>query len=384
MKIKLAKIILWPKDAKKKPRIINFTMSGVEVVTGKSQTGKSSLISIVDYCLGSGKCAIPVGVIRETVEWFGVLLKSPKSEILIARKNPGMQAETSAMYFVKGEEVSIPNSLEGLPSISKEAVLSQLNQLAGLPTLSLSGEDEGGFSGRPSFRDTAAFQFQPQHIVANPHTLFFKADTFEHQEKLKQVFPLVLGAIDNETLELRRGLKVLEAELNQKRGLLEEREKRGAAWLQDFKAFYSQSREYGLLPEALDPQEGWTTETYVSYLLPVPSRLENNSFPAIERGASSRLAREIAALREDEDSTAEKIEDRKRKLSRIERLRTSSDGYSKALVVQGNRLQPISWFAQHVNDGHECPVCGSTDKRQSFFPTTTIIIPGLPGQRLLR
>ena len=38
----------------------------------------------------------------------------------------------------------------------------------------------------------AAFNFQPQHIVANPYTLFFKADTTEHREKLRIIFPLAL------------------------------------------------------------------------------------------------------------------------------------------------------------------------------------------------
>ncbi|GEM_PF-2071909 len=38
-----------------------------------------------------------------------------------------------------------------------------------------------------------AFNFQPQHIVANPYTLFSKADTTEHREKLRAIFPLVPG-----------------------------------------------------------------------------------------------------------------------------------------------------------------------------------------------
>ncbi len=74
MKAKISKIILWPKRPGKKPRVIKFVMKGVEVITGQSQTGKSSLISIIDYCLGSEKCTIPVGEIRDAVEWFGLIL----------------------------------------------------------------------------------------------------------------------------------------------------------------------------------------------------------------------------------------------------------------------------------------------------------------------
>jgi hypothetical protein len=359
MKAKISKIILWPKRADKKPRVIKFEMNGVEVLTGKSQTGKSSLIPIVDYCLGSGKCAIPVGEIREHAEWFGVVLRLPDAEMLLARRNPGLQAQTTEMYFDMGEQVVIPDSLDGLSRTNSSTVVAQLNQLAGLPSLSLTGGDEGGFTARPSFRDTAAFQFQPQHIVANPYTLFFKADTVEHQDKLKNVFPLVLGAIDNAALELRRQMRVLETELKQARDLLEDRKLRSATWMQEFRTFYSQGRALGLLPEAPDSASDWTTEKYVGYLTPVPLRIKQNPFPQIERGASKRLAREIAALRKSEDSIATALSDRQRKLSRIEKLRSATDGYSQTLIVQGQRLQPFPWFADHIAETHECPVCGS-------------------------
>ena len=49
-------------------------------------------------------------------------------------------------------------------------------------------DDSSWGNAAPSFRDMAAFNFQPQHIIANPYTLFFKADTTEHREKLKVVF----------------------------------------------------------------------------------------------------------------------------------------------------------------------------------------------------
>src|SRR6185312_3663022 len=164
MKAKIAKIILWPKKAGKKPRAISFQMSGVEVITGKSQTGKSALIPIVDYCLGSDRCAIPVGEIRNTVAWFGVLIRFPKHEMLVARRNPELQLETSEMYLEEAKTVKIPDTLHEMRNANTEAVVARLNQICELPSLSMTGMEDAGFGGRPSFRDTAAFQFQPQHI----------------------------------------------------------------------------------------------------------------------------------------------------------------------------------------------------------------------------
>src|SRR5207248_6531730 len=104
-----------------------------------------------------------------------------------------------------------------------EDLKNRLNQIAMLPTLDFSGEQVAGFAGRPSSRDMAAFNFQPQHIVANPYTFFFKADTTEHREKLRVIFPLVLGSIDATTLAKQRELKDAEREYDKLRRELEAR-----------------------------------------------------------------------------------------------------------------------------------------------------------------
>ena len=357
MKAKISKIVLWPKRAGKKPRIVKFGMTGVEVITGQSQTGKSSLISIVDYCLGSGKCTIPVGEIRDASEWFGVVLRLPRSEMLIARRNPGLQGATNEMYLDEAPKIQIRDDIDSNSSVP--AVLNRLNQLAALPALALADSEEPGFGGRPSFRDTAAFQFQPQHIVANPYTLFFKADTFEHQEKLKHFLPFVLGAIDRQTLEFRRELRLIESELKLKREQLEGRRARSAEWLQDFRLMYSRAREFGLLPNAADPATDWTVDSFVGILRPVPAGADKQGMPQVERGASKRMAHELAALRKEEDTLARAILDRRRKLTKVEQLKSSAGGYSEALAVQSGRLGPLHWFSKHVGAAHACPVCGS-------------------------
>ena len=46
--------------------MVKFESGVVNVISGASKTGKSAVVAIIDYCLGSDKCAIPVGVIQET------------------------------------------------------------------------------------------------------------------------------------------------------------------------------------------------------------------------------------------------------------------------------------------------------------------------------
>lgn len=57
-----------------------------------------------------------------------------------------------------------------------------------------------------------AFCFQPQNIVANANTLFYKADTTDHRTKLINIFPYILGAVTPEILAKRQEINNLSKE----------------------------------------------------------------------------------------------------------------------------------------------------------------------------
>ena len=61
MRLAILKIILWPKEVSNGPKILPFAPGKINIVTGESGSGKSALTWIIDYCLGSDKCSIPVG-----------------------------------------------------------------------------------------------------------------------------------------------------------------------------------------------------------------------------------------------------------------------------------------------------------------------------------
>lgn len=110
-------------------------MKGIEVVTGGSQRGKSALIPIIDYCLGSEHCRIPIGRIRDAVAWFGVeLYFTGKYRLLLCRRNPEDQDSTDEMRIAEGKIIKV----DTLPTstISRREVINLLNARAGLPDIS--------------------------------------------------------------------------------------------------------------------------------------------------------------------------------------------------------------------------------------------------------
>ncbi len=360
MEIAILKVILWPKKAQFGPRIIPFLPGKINIITGESATGKSTLTSIIDYCLGSGKCAIPVGLIRNVTGWFGLHLQLANTEMIVARRNPEGQQTTTDLYWDEGINLEIPSI------ISKNARVKDLkyrfNQITNLPTLDFSTREEIGYAQRPSFRDMAAFNFQPQHIVANPYTLYFKADTTEHREKLRIIFPLVLGAIDANTLLKQRELKELEREHRRLSRELEARMNAARAWEAEVESYYLQAKSLGLLPDSPGQEKSWTIDKYIFELQKVPENIKKMDLPEIQEGTSETAAKELTSLINEEDQLAQEIGSAKRRLTKLDQLSYSMNEYGETLLDQEDRMQSVGWLAKKLKDEYKCPVCDAVHK----------------------
>lgn len=86
MNIQLKEIILWPQNKELDIKTINFVEGKVNVIHGLSQTGKSAIVHITDYCLCASENKIPIGIIRDSVDWFGIKLLCDDEEMLFIRK----------------------------------------------------------------------------------------------------------------------------------------------------------------------------------------------------------------------------------------------------------------------------------------------------------
>ena len=84
--MKIKSIHIYSHDGQR--RDLEFHVDGLNVITGRSSTGKSALSDIVEYCMGQSDCNVPEGVIRDKVAWFAVLYQFPKEQVLIAKPAP--------------------------------------------------------------------------------------------------------------------------------------------------------------------------------------------------------------------------------------------------------------------------------------------------------
>src|ERR1700733_2721820 len=97
MSFQILDIVLYSQKGEK--RIIPLKTGELNIITGDSKTGKTALIEIIDYCLGSDECRIPEGVIKKHVSWVGLRLLVAHGQVFVARKIPPPGSGTSMEIF---------------------------------------------------------------------------------------------------------------------------------------------------------------------------------------------------------------------------------------------------------------------------------------------
>lgn len=357
MRFHLKSLVLWPRSDTRGPRILSFEEGALNVITGASKTGKSAVIPIIDYCLGSERCAVPVETIRDACAWFGLVVVTSEGEKLLARREPGQQQSTGDMFLIEAPSVSIPQSIPQ-KNTTVESVKQMLDRLAGLSNLGFDPSGVGGgFRGRPSFRDLLAFTFQPQNIVANPDVLYFKADTLEHREKLRTIFPYVLGAITPDLLAARWEVDHLERDVQRKERELQTLRSASAQWRSSLQGWVSEARNLGLLGDGLVVSED--PEALISALEDVVTRTSADI--QVTDTALNASVDELLSIDHEEGAVSGELVEVKARLENMTQLRSAVDEYTGALRSQRDRLQLSRWL-RDLAQAHEaeCPVCGGT------------------------
>lgn len=243
--IQIEQIVIWAKNPNLEPKILTFAKGKINIIYGLSQTGKSAIIPIIDYCLGSTQNKIPVGHIRDCSAWFGIVLNIDETKMLMVRENSD---EASNKIIVLENIEKIPTLVDRSGEMDIKDFKLYLNKIMGVPfyepTHSMGIRDS-----RLSFRDLVTFNFQPQYIVANPNCLLYKMDTTQYKRLMLPVFNLVIGAETLENIENRIKLDTLREKLNKLNKRKEETKRAKNIQLEKCESIISNAIKYGLLDE---------------------------------------------------------------------------------------------------------------------------------------
>ncbi|MGE6167635.1 DUF3732 domain-containing protein [Aeromonas media] len=186
---------------------VNFK-PGLNIVTGKSSTGKSALIEIFDYCFGSGENTIPKGVITTKAAIYYVALAVNEQEMVIAR-DPNM---TSKAFFRRVVKFNSDDISRDYFNSSYFRPLDEFKKHLRDFFLDIDDVDESlaaralrrfnAKAATPSIRSFSSFMLQHQNLVANKHALFYRFDEKEKRDQAIEHIKIFLGLVDQEFFHL--------------------------------------------------------------------------------------------------------------------------------------------------------------------------------------
>ena len=192
---------------------------GVNVITGRSSTGKSAILEVFDYCFGSSEFIIPQGEITKHAKLFFTVLNLSGSFLILAREIDEKKCYlsfTTNNEFVADVYNFNAQYFSQLDNYTLKDFKKELNRYF---KINIEDTDEdiedrnhrwnGAKKQAPSYRHFTSFMLQHQNLIANKHALFYRFDEKEKKDQVIEQFKIFLNFVDAEYFPLKQELAEL-------------------------------------------------------------------------------------------------------------------------------------------------------------------------------
>ncbi|HBR1311166.1 DUF3732 domain-containing protein [Klebsiella pneumoniae] len=197
-----------------------YFKEGLNIVTGKSSTGKSALIEIFDYCFGSDDYTVPKGVITDSAAVYYMCIDINEQVMVIGRR-----PDTNNKAFFHREDIYSPEIVHA--GYFEKNLFIDIEKYKKFMTgffldvddvdVSLFARSNRQFNRKastPSIRSFTSFMLQHQNLVANKHALFYRFDEKEKRDQVIEHTKIFLGLVNQEFFILSQEKERLSFELN--------------------------------------------------------------------------------------------------------------------------------------------------------------------------
>lgn len=331
MKFVLHEIKLWFKDTEAEPKNYKFLPDKVNVITGDSNTGKTSFWNIIDYCFLSGKVNI-ANTIIDKVLWFGIYFSINDKQISIVRKTPEKGAVSSEVSFNLGSFPVYPKSNKEIAEIK-----SMLDNEFGI-TDSLRfpfGKEMGSTSFNLSYRHFLIFNSLTENIIGAQETYF--DTTFygkeEYDKSLNHIFNMVIGVDNMKKIKASEQLKVVEKKIRKIKRQEKNNQKTTINLETEIRILFDKCKKYNFIDYS-EPFE--TIETAIPIIQDVVSITQKIA-------QNSNLFEEIDELNKRRIAIRSQIE-------AITQYQKEFDAYKRNLSKSADSLQPIEFLNKNLSD----------------------------------
>lgn len=207
--MQITNILIWQIDSTL--RNLELKENKVNVITGDSGKGKSSILAIIDYCLlSSSSDGISKTNVDNFVNWYGIRLSINGKYFTICRKAIHFE-EDDLVYFDKNGDIpQIP-----INNIKKDVLKEHLNYEFGINS-SLKIPYGGRFiqqGSKVSYRYFIPHCFIDQTTLTSSEHLYSKISDLKTRERIDRTFDMALGSENAETMIMRTRLEELQRNL---------------------------------------------------------------------------------------------------------------------------------------------------------------------------
>ena len=324
---------------------------GLNIITGRSSTGKSAIIELFDYCTGSADNTIPSGVITENASLYFVVLYKNGTQLVIAREQAG---RTRKLFFkIEPQVLEIDNLNSSYFGneyyIDINAFKEELGHFFGIEISNMDDADnninrKAVKKGHPSFRNMISFMLQHQNLVANKHSLFYRFDEKEKRERVIDEFKIFAGLVDQQYYTLSQELEEYKIKLDKfqnEKNRFETNKKDKCTYLDELKeAYYTISGNE--LFSGIDSMHMLDApQIYLDKLKALPIVVNEDS-EQYKNQYTGLVRKKNLLLAQKRDITL--------KLEKV----ISSIEYAKSYAETIDRYDPIK---EAIKSNSECPFC---------------------------
>lgn len=353
MSFQIKKIVLYGRNGQ--VRIVTLKTNSVNIITGASRTGKSSLIHIVKYCLGAKKSDITIrGEILDKIGWFGILIVREEEELFVARRNPERgRLSSEDIYIEKGRNLDIASQESLTQNINRDGLVTLLTEFAGIAEYAFEpGEGQTRYPGKADIGKSLIYCFQQQNEIDNPDFLFHRQGEPYLPQSIKDYMPFFLGAVGKDYV-------LHKEELNQRKRDLRRLEKRKAengilreSSFERAHALVAEAVSVGLLPNERAMPQSWLE---VKEVLFAATKNQNEyCIPEDEYGLElNRLLDRQKELRNESRLRSDEID-------ALKALKSSGNGFIHEAAEHRARLSSIELIpVVEESNQNICPFCSS-------------------------
>ena len=328
-------------------RDLDFSVGEVNIITGDSNTGKTAIIRVIDYCLGSSKCRVP-SYIKERTTYVGTKWSDGITEILLVRAIPRGTSKTTTQIFVTiGSKVEFPDTskeFKGKTSIDQARLIFE--KALGIKEAYHEETGSQANKSRITIRQATPYMLLTKEVVDSSSTLLHGLDDSRAAPLIIGAIPYFLGAQDAEEVAAGKRLKQLikAIEYEQRKKASFETEKK--TLIHKCQALVREAIQVGIL-EA----EAVTSEIN----LLKPTLVKASNWKALKTAFSDNA--EMATLIKNRAEHLANISKLRRKKKAAQSMDLAAEGFSSTVDRQYAKVKTINFF-EKTSDAI-CPVCSS-------------------------